>query len=272
MKLRKIFLLPLISLSTLSVACSSTDPGLEKAQAYFQRNNIELSKNNAVTFLKKGYSFDKEEVINTVFASWKTTLLDYQLLEKPLDYSRFAKAFGVNKSKEDVTPNISAKGLYFDETYPGISGQIALVLGVKSQKVVNFQYSWKNNLDFKVQIHLKMTGIVGSDNTSTSLIKSFLASTSGVSESDFTGDKANFDGDVIFTYTPPTDNKRVSESTFSSIPASINFPFDIKIDMSTSHEKLNLLLSTNEQVKKIRTRTFKGKSIDLLPFFYYTLL
>lgn len=57
-----------------------------------------------------------------------------------MDPSRFSKAFGSN-TKDDVNPNISEKGLYLAETYPGVSSQIAQVLGVQSQKVTGFSYS-----------------------------------------------------------------------------------------------------------------------------------
>ncbi|ADK86792.1 lipoprotein [Mycoplasmoides pneumoniae] len=269
------------ALSACSSATTEVISSFSSAQKYFSANKKELNKRNLVTILKDSYNSDPKSTVNSLLAGWKYSLLDQKLLENPMDPSRFSKAFGSN-TKDDVTPNISEKGLYLAETYPGVSSQIAQVLGVQSQKVTGFSYSWTSKTKFEVKILIKMKGKVGSDGTSQTLIKSFLGTDSkgsgsnnqngGVTEKDFEGDQANFDGNFIFTYTQPSDGRRLASSNFDPITGTINFPADLQIEVSTSHEKLNTLMTTNTQVGMIKNRSFKGKSFNLLPFFYYALL
>lgn len=281
-KKRLLFRTPLDALfllfGTALSACSSTATNvissLSSAQKYFDAHKSELIKKNVINLLKEGYSTDSKATVNSLFAGWKYTLMDQKILERNLDASRFTKAFGTNKGKDDVIPSISEKGLFLDETYSGVSQQIAKVLGVQSQKVTGFSYSWSSTTNFKIVISFMMQGIVGSGEESNSLIKSFLSSgnNGNVTENDFNNGNANFDGTFIFTFTPPTDGRRFAFSNFDPITGTINFPANLQIDASTTHEKLNILMQNNEHVKKIKSRSFTGKSFDLLPFYFYALL
>ncbi|AAB95845.1 lipoprotein [Mycoplasmoides pneumoniae] len=283
MKLKlKFLLISLLGSSLLLSACSSAATqvisSLSSAQKYFESSQGELNKKNVIKILKEGYESDANKAVHALLAGWKYTLMDQQLLSKEVD-SRFIKAFGSGRDKGDVTPSVSEKGLYLNETYTGFSSQIAKVLGVQSQTVKQFNYKWSSNSDFKVQIQISMKGKVGSDSESQQLIKSFLSSDNngsnqngGVKETDFNGDSANFDGFFTFTYTPPTQSRKFGATSFDPLTTKINFPADLQIDVSTTHQKLNTLMEANEQVKQIKSRKFTGKTFDLLPFFYYALL
>ncbi len=276
----KLYLIPLLASGIILSACSSTTSQVisrsGSAQKYFEANKGELNKNNVINILKDGYNSDPNKTVNALLAGWKYTLMDQKLLENNLDPSRFKNTFGPNKNKDDVTPNISEKGLFLNETFTGLGSQIAEVFNVQKQIVSGFSYSWTSPKSFKVNIHIKMEGMINEKSKET--IKSFLSNkdsngSNSVEESEYTGDKAKFTADFIFSYTPPTGGTRsLTDKSFDVITNMINFPADVKIDVNTSHNKLNELLEKNDQVKRMKSRTFNGRNIDLLPFFYYALL
>ncbi|AAB95850.1 lipoprotein [Mycoplasmoides pneumoniae] len=276
----KLLLIPLLGSSLLLSACSSATSqvisSLSSAQKYFEANKGELNKKNVINILKDGYNSDPNKTVNALLAGWKYTLMDQKLLERNLDASRFASAFGSTSKKDDITPNISEKSLFLADTFPGISSEIAKVFKVEKQTVSGFSYSWNSPKKFQVNIQIKMDGKI--DESSKALIKSFLEGNSSggkgsngknsIDESEYTGEKAKFTGNFIFTYTPPTGGARnFSDKSFDVPTSSINFPANVKIDVTTSHTKLNELLESNEQVKKMKSRQLTGKLFNLLPFF-----
>ncbi|GAB1886923.1 hypothetical protein MPTA9313_1430 [Mycoplasmoides pneumoniae] len=158
MKLKlKFLLIPLLGSSLLLSACSSAATqvisSLSSAQKYFESSQGELNKKNVIKILKEGYESDANKAVHALLAGWKYTLMDQQLLSKEVD-SRFIKAFGSGRDKGDVTPSVSEKGLYLNETYTGFSSQIAKVLGVQSKLLNNLITSDPVTLTLKYKFKL----------------------------------------------------------------------------------------------------------------------
>ncbi|WP_462218198.1 lipoprotein [Mycoplasmoides genitalium] len=259
----------LMVLGSLITACSNLSSGtnfssLNQLRNSFSKNSeLNQDKKELVTSLRDSFEVDSKSATNVLLDAWRFSLQDEKILEKQ-DPSRFVKAFGSGKSKEDVEPSTGVKGLRLVERYTqNVASIINNVIKLSSQTVTDFSFYYNSSRDFKVQIRLQATGTFDSAQA-----KSYLSQI-GLSDSDIK-DKNSISADLIFTYTPPSSNL-FSKSSFDTLLRKINFNTDLRLQIIGKDELMQKLLQSNF-VGQLADQNFQDQTIDLLPYVLYSIL
>ncbi|WP_462217034.1 lipoprotein [Mycoplasmoides genitalium] len=259
----------LMVLGSLITACSNLSSGtnfssLNQLRNSFSKNSeLNQDKKELVTSLRDSFEVDSKSATNVLLDAWRFSLQDEKILEKQ-DPSRFVKAFGSGKSKEDVEPSTGVKGLRLVERYTqNVASIINNVIKLSSQTVTDFSFYYNSSRDFKVQIRLQATVTFDSAQA-----KSYLSQI-GLSDSDIK-DKNSISADLIFTYTPPSSNL-FSKSSFDTLLRKINFNTNLRLQIIGKDELMQKLLQSNF-VGQLADQNFQDQTIDLLPYVLYSIL